>query len=74
MSKVQENRIRRMATRQALALRGSAAKDPYSLTYGKFWLENRETKEPVFGIDAAGRPSASLDEIETYLRRPREER
>lgn len=75
MSRTRENRLRRMAARQALALHGSRARDPHSLVYRRYWLDSTETGKAVFGIDVAGRPCATLDEIEAFLTKkgPRDE-
>jgi hypothetical protein len=56
--KVRENRLRRMAARQALQLVKSRRRDPRALDYGTYWL-----------VDASGVEVASgdADAIEASL-------
>jgi hypothetical protein len=65
--RTREMRIRRMAERQRLALRSSRRRDPYASDFGKFMLLN-EHETPVFGHQPF-EYSASLDEIEAFLKR-----
>lgn len=69
--KVRENRLRRMADRQGLALHKSRRRDRRALDYGVFWLIEVRRNQHV------GNPRGmSLDEVEAYLtgEEPREER
>lgn len=59
-----EQRLRRMADRQGLALKKSARRDPYALDFGKYWLVGAPGD---YGVDGF----ANLDELEAYLRRER---
>ena len=65
--KVRENRLRRMADRQGLALRKARTRDPRAVDYGGFMLVNIATNTVVYGTGAIGRPTATLDEIEDWL-------
>jgi hypothetical protein len=59
--KVRENRLRRMADRQGLALRKSPRRDPRALDYGVYRL--------VAGKNRVVAESKDLDAIEDYLTR-----
>jgi hypothetical protein len=68
--KVRENRLRRMAARQGLALQKSPRRDPHALGYGTYRLIDAATKAVVamdrnlhsgYGLD--------LDDVERRLRR-----
>jgi len=62
--KVRENRIRRMAERQGLALSKSRRRDPRALDFGVYRL-----------IDGGGRvvlETTDADEVEAYLRGERD--
>jgi hypothetical protein len=61
--KIRENRIRRMAERQGLALGKSRRRDPRALDYGGHWLTDARTSKRVVG----GEHGTTLDEIEAYL-------
>lgn len=65
--KVRENRIRRAAARQGLAIHKSRARDPLALTYGRYWLQHGNTGRTLLG----GENGTSLDKIEAHLRRER---
>jgi hypothetical protein len=65
--RTREMRIRRMAGRQRLELRSSRRRDPYASDFGKFMLVDDQGM-PVFGHEPY-KYSATLDEIETYLKR-----
>ncbi|MDG4809927.1 hypothetical protein O7634_24515 [Micromonospora sp. WMMD1120] len=60
--KVRENRLRRMAERQGLALIKSRRRDPRALDFGLYWLieSGSSTTQP-------SERGASLDEIEARL-------
>ncbi|MGC4891060.1 hypothetical protein [Micromonospora sp. DT227] len=58
--KVRENRLRRAAARQGLALSRSRRRDPRALDFGRYWL----SRDGVMESDPAG---ISLDEVETFL-------
>jgi hypothetical protein len=61
--KVRENRLRRMAERQGLALRKSRRRDPRAIDYGVFWLV-----DPGLNWIVAGELGGwNLDQIEEYL-------
>jgi hypothetical protein len=63
--KVRENRLRRMAERQGLALHKSRRRDPRALDYGRWTLVNAATGSVVLGGELA--KSTDLDSIEDYL-------
>ncbi len=63
VEKVRENRLRRMAERQGLALRKTRRRDPRALNYEGRWLTDARTGERVLG----GEHGTTLDEIEAYL-------
>jgi hypothetical protein len=60
--KTRENRLRRAAERQGLALRKSRTRDPRALTYGRYWLTDG-TGVATWST-AAG---VTLDQIEQEL-------
>jgi hypothetical protein len=64
--KVRENRLRRMASRQRLALHKSPRRDPQALGYGTYMLVNRATKRWVVWSLPNGY-DLSLDEIDSQL-------
>jgi hypothetical protein len=64
--KVRENRLRRMASRQGLALRRSRRRDRRALDYGLYWLTDAS------GASVTSFSGVSLDEAERYLSGPRE--
>lgn len=61
--KVRENRLRRMAERQGLALIKSRRRDPRALDFGVYWL----TKSGSSSTTQPAEPGVSLDEIEARL-------
>ena len=64
--KVRENRLRRMAERQGLALEKSRRRDPYALDYGTYQIVDPDTS----GLVASGLDSGfgmTLDEVEKWL-------
>ena len=64
--KVRENRLRRMAKRQGLAVRKSAARDPHALGYERFWIADAGTNATVFQ-GSERYPNLTLDEVEKWL-------
>ena len=64
--KIRENRLRRMADRQGLALHKSRRRDPRALDYGRFWLVDTATNTIVYGEPDSHR-AATLDDIEEWL-------
>jgi hypothetical protein len=68
---IRENRLRRMASRQRLALRASGRRDPHAFDYGLFMLIDQRTQEPVYGHHPHPY-SATMDDIESYLTSDRE--
>jgi len=77
--KVRENRLRRMAERQGLALRKSRRRDPRAIDYGEVWLVRHTVYDPATGRaelvassershDAWVGPFRDLDEVEAFLR------
>jgi hypothetical protein len=65
--KVQENRVRRAAERQGLALRKSRRRDPRALDYGEYWLMSLLAGVPERSHDAWTGPFRSLADVEMYL-------
>jgi hypothetical protein len=64
MDKARENRARRAAVRRGLVLRKARRRDPGALDYGRFWLDDDETEDEVFG----GRWGASIEDVDEFLR------
>jgi hypothetical protein len=60
-TKVRENRLRRMASRQGLRLEKSRQRDPMALDYGKYSLNGRPGHIHVF----IGQ--GDLDQVEDWL-------
>lgn len=67
--KVRENRLRRVAKRQGLALKANGRRDPRALDFGKYALVDAETKAAIAGVNESGRFDLTLDEVEAYLNR-----
>ncbi len=65
--KVQQNRIRRIAERQGLALQVSRRRDPRSRDYGHVWLRWLDSPNPDQSNDAWIGPFNSLDHVELLL-------
>jgi hypothetical protein len=65
--KIRENRLRRMAERQGLALRKSRRRDPRAIDYGGWMIVDAFTNTVVAGTEGIGRPHWSLDDVERYL-------
>src|SRR4051812_43735632 len=59
--KVRENRLRRMADRQGLALRKSARRDPRAIGFGLYFLIDPNINAVVAGI-AGSEPIFTLDD------------
>jgi hypothetical protein len=72
--KTRENRLRRMARRQGLDLQKSRRRDPRALDFGGYQFIDRGSNSPVLGELAGAGFSASLDDIEAFLLRPRADR
>ncbi len=65
--KIRENRLRRMAERQGLAVQKSRRRDPHAYDFGTYMLVDPASNTVV----ACGLQSGygmSLDDIERYLR------
>ncbi|MGI8623105.1 MAG: hypothetical protein ACR2NB_06385 [Solirubrobacteraceae bacterium] len=60
--KVRENRLRRMAARQGLALHKSRRRDPRAIDYGSYHLVDVQMNAVV-----TGNFGLSLDEVEQFL-------
>jgi hypothetical protein len=65
--KVRENRLRRMADRQGLALRKRRRRDPRALDYGLYDLIEPTEKWAVA-------EAMTIDEVEAWLTNPVEQR
>lgn len=65
--KVRENRLRRMAERQGLALRKSRRRDPRAIDYDKYALIDPNRNWIVAGVAGTGRFEWDLDDVEAYL-------
>lgn len=64
--KIHENRLRRMADRQGLALVKSRRRDPRALGYGGYMLVDTSTNVAVAG-ELDSHRALTLDEVEEYL-------
>ncbi len=64
--KVRENRLRRMAERQGLALRKSPRRDPRAVDYGGYMLVDIGTNTVIAGSGAFAF-TLSLDDVEAWL-------
>lgn len=69
--KVRENRLRRVAERQGLALQKSRRRDPRALDYGLYWIVDPNTSGVVAGAGPTG-PCMNLDQVETWLTEDRD--
>ncbi len=67
--KVRENRLRRMAVRQGLALEKSRRRDPRARDYGMYWLRWVDAVDPENTHDAwVGYPCGfDIDQVEAFL-------
>ena len=70
--KIRENRLRRMAERQGVALVKSRRRDPRALDYGKYMIVDPTTTGIVQGAGSAG-PCMDLDDVEAWLTTPGQE-
>jgi hypothetical protein len=66
-AKIKQNRIRRMAERQGLALQLSRRRDPRAKDYGQVWLCWLDAPTPERSNDAWVGPFDSLDDVEFLL-------
>ncbi|MFH5825013.1 hypothetical protein [Georgenia sp. AZ-5] len=69
---VREQRVRRAAEHQRLRLSRSRRRDTRAVDYGKYTLTDVDTGAVVFGGPEPYMYSATLDEVEEYLNRPRQ--
>lgn len=69
VSKVRENRARRMAARQGLALVKSRRRDEHALDYGRYWLLSPHNSNALV---AGGEWGITLEEVEHELTSDRE--
>lgn len=65
--KVRENRARRAADRQGLALQKSRRRDPRALGYDSYRFADIATNSVRYGGGDAGGYSLNLDDVEEYL-------
>lgn len=75
-----ERRLRRTAERRGYILSKSRRRDPEALDYGRYWLAKDTTgaghsgswrgRDEVLG----GRHGVTLEEVETWLNTPRDQR
>jgi hypothetical protein len=73
--KARENKLRRMAERQGLALRKSGRRDPLALSFERWMIVNPYASNAVVdGVGPTGEPSLTLDEVEEFLKTPPEDR
>ena len=68
--KVRENRLRRMAERQGLALRKSPRRDPNALDFGIYWIVDPARRDAVVARGSQYDQAMSIDEVERWLARP----
>ena len=66
MSKVDEDRVRRIAERRALVLKKSRRRDPLAYDFNRFWL--LEPSGKIYAGDK--RTGLSLEEAESILLHP----
>jgi hypothetical protein len=70
-TKVRENRLRRMAARQGLALQKSRRRDPRAIGYATYRLvDPRRHVTVAHGVDEYGLPhifGLTLDRVEDFL-------
>jgi len=72
--KVHENRLRRSAERQGYALLKSRRRDPQAIDYGEMWLRWVDAANPERSDDPWVGPFWSLEELESWLALPGDER
>jgi hypothetical protein len=63
VTKVRENRLRRMAERQGLVLHKSRRRDPRAIDHGLYWLVDEAHRAAI----VRSTRGATLDAIESYL-------
>src|SRR4051794_26015988 len=64
--KVRENRLRRMADRQGLALRKSGRRDPRAIDYGMYMWVDEQTNGLVAAPGGRGRPTLPQPDVENF--------
>ena len=67
--KVRENRLRRMAERQGLALHKNRRRDPRARDYGLYWLQWVDAATPSHDAWIGYPDGLTVDEVEAYLTR-----
>jgi hypothetical protein len=65
--KTRENRLRRMAQRQAMMVRKSRRRDPLAVDYDSYWLVSLTDNVLVAGGDFG----LTIDDLEAELTKPR---
>ena len=65
--KVRENRLRRMADRQGLAIHKSRRRDPRAIDYDRWLILDARTNAVVAGTEGSPRHGVTLDAVEAYL-------
>lgn len=65
--KVRENRARRAAARQGLALEKSRRRDPRALSYERYRLLDVATNSVAYGADGPEGYALELNDVEVYL-------
>jgi hypothetical protein len=65
--KVRENRLRRMAQRQGLALVKSRRRDPRAIDYGAYMLVDPHNSNAVVAGSGPVGPDLDLDAVEAFL-------
>jgi len=65
--KVRENRARRAAARQGLALEKSRRRDHRALGYDSYRFVDVATNSVAYGGNSVGGYSLNLDDVEEYL-------
>ena len=65
--KVRENRLRRMAERQGLALHKSPRRDPRAIDYGLWNISDPRSRRVVAGGHAGTGFDMTIDDVERYL-------
>jgi hypothetical protein len=70
VEKVAENLVRRMAERQGFTLQRSRRRDPQSIDFGMYWLNNDEINARIFPSGPGSETGVTLDEIRQWLDEP----
>jgi hypothetical protein len=66
--KIRENRLRRMAARQGLALHKSRRRDPRAIDYGRYWFVLAEgAKHYSRALVPSPAQGLTIDEVERLL-------